>query len=279
MRFVLVAIIGLVSFQASAENKCATFTTPVPWSYCVTVDPQSTSDEVLYFLHGGGGGQMDDMKSYTFDTLRADWKSLKHQSPRIVQVTFGPYWALVPKDSNPDSGLFEVFTQTVMPKIEATEFGSKVGRRLIWGHSMGGLNGSILAMLVPNMFSKIAMTSPAPLLGISPFSTDQEIQDYAKKAGSELDVIQSIVGQYRWFMGSTETYNKISVLASGANNLNAKTPAMYISGSDKDTAAYIFGIKAFLAIAREAGVSVNWESRPDGHGDIDEAALAAFLAN
>lgn len=281
MKFALSLVLLTLSFSAHAAkpatNHCAEITEPLPLRFCVTVTNGSTSQDVLYLLHGGGGGDYEKMKSDTTEGLREEWEALGVENPpAIIKVSFGGYWALVPKDENPNSGLYEVFTQALMPAIEKSVLHLENPKRMIWGHSMGGLNGSILAMRSPELFTKIAMTSPAPIVGVSPFASAEEIAAYQRKSQIPAENLDHMLGQYKYFMGSTATYEQISMVASGARTLGKQTPALYISGSPADT-YYYYGISELVNAVRASGIPFIYKELPGGHGDIDSKGLSQFL--
>ncbi len=217
------------------------------------------------------------MQSDTFENLRAEWEALGVESPRIVQVSFGPMWALTPKDTTAASGLLPIFLNQVLPQIEKQALNSDVAKRMLWGHSMGGLNSSILALSAPEMFARIAMTSPAPLLAISPYSTAEEVEAYARKTQLPVDAIQEMIRQHKIYVDSTESFQKISIIAGGVARLGANTPPLYISGSEKDF-YYYYGIRQLVTAIASTPVKLTYEELPGGHRDVNYASLAKFLS-
>lgn len=277
----------LLTTMAFAEpvlhTKCGKETSPITWSYCVTETEGSNNKDVLYLFHGASSDLADGMTESwwvakdSFKEVREIWARTGYEAPKVVEVSFGAVWLLVPQNKAPYSGLFDVFTQIVLPYIETNLLDGPVGNRKALGHSMGGLNAAFFAIQHSPLFQSIAMLAPA-LVGISPFATQEEIEAYAKSNEIPASSVNGLLKIALAFIDNEETWQALSPSVAAAKALSANSPPMYVSAGSEDTLFYAESQK-FVQSARSAGAKVEWVPIPGGnHIEFHAESLARFLA-
>lgn len=251
---------------------CGKETAPVAWSYCVHKTPGSQNRDVLYNFHGGNGDEGDWRGP---NKVRKAWEAKGFDAPTVITVSFGPFWLLAHANGLPDSGLFEIFTDHIMPTLESKFVSQPMGVRRLWGFSMGGWNSSVLAILKPELFKSIAMTSPA-ILGVSPFASKSEIQAYADKNGIDLETLQSLMDIVKINLKDQAAWERSAPMALGPKLLGSKSPNFYITTGEADE-VYGPGGREFAEMAIRAGAQVEWVKLPTDHLEFDSDAIAQFL--
>jgi S-formylglutathione hydrolase FrmB len=281
MRFWMV-VLSFFSFAVLAaplpaiKTTCVDETKPVPWTYCKTVTEGSTNGDILYHFHGKGGNAKTwtDTDYYTIQ-IRKEWASRGQQPPTVVSISFGPVWLLVEKNKSPASGLFEVFTQVVMPTVEKSlpQFS---GRRLLVGESMGGFNASQVALKAGEQFNRVAILCP-PMVELSPFASQQDIQAFVTAYKARPELVAQMIQISQHFMPEASDWNKHSPLLLAPTNLTWRSPKLYVSCGLYDEWGFFPGAERFAEIAEQRGARVQWRPIYGGHCATDIKSLAAFL--
>jgi pimeloyl-ACP methyl ester carboxylesterase len=258
------------------STKCEKLTTAIPWSYCISRDQDSQSEEVLYFFHG----LAHDEKDWRFGTrpiaIRQTWEAKHKPLPIAVAISFGPFWLLSEKNSSARSGLMNVLIDHVIPFIEKEKLGGLPRKRLLYGESMGGFNATELVLTHPELWERAGIACPA-IVNASPYSSQEELDRYIKRTGADPDYVKQAVDLSRAVFPDEESWETASPLLLAQTQLDETTPPLHVSCGDKDEYGFEEGAKAFADQARENGVDVTWQSLPGGHCTADPVALANFL--
>lgn len=282
-RWILAALLplsGCRSFQAppvqdNARVTCERFAKPRPWSYCLTIEP-GASRELLYYLHGAGLNEKSwyDADNYT-QAVRTAWKKSGQPLPSVASISFGGTWLLTSQNNLPESGLLDVFTEFIIPVIES-RFAAPPERRLLMGESMGGFNAAQLVLSHGKLFSRAALLCPG-LATVSPHGSDNEIQHYIQRTHADPAKVARIQAIARRFYPDAAHWEKAAPLLIGAQALNERSPALYISCGRQDEYGFFEGALAFSEIARAKGVAASWEPLEGPHCTVKPESVAAFL--
>ena len=272
----LLTLAAIPAAHAADQTTCDKVAGPHPYGYCITVDPDSRNQDVLYVLHGAGGDGSGDWWSAdpALDPLKENLRKSSYQMPRVISVSFGAVWVLVPKTKNPNSGLLEFFTDKLMPNLEA-KLPGKVAKRKILGHSMGGLNGAILALYRPDLFKAAALMAPA-LIGISPYATKEAQSAYEKARGMPEGSFSNVLEIARHYVDSEKEWKKVSPSIIGPKYAGFGRADFLVSAGEKDTAFYEES-RLFAESIKKNDTFVIWDDHHEGHGYVSSGAIASFL--
>jgi hypothetical protein len=178
MKFALVALfLASATSALAADPHCQPMDSPLQGQKAeLCIYPGEKNADVLYFLHGmNENAEMWGQQGFFTEQLRAYWKAHGEAAPTVVSVSFGEVWLLGPKTTAPYGfGSFDLFTDKVMPMIEAKLGGIK-GRRLLLGDSMGGFNSLQLGMKTDLFVKVAALCAPMGDGNVGPFSSDAEV--------------------------------------------------------------------------------------------------------
>jgi len=250
------------------------------WKYCVTPGTGAHQDTVIYYFHGGGGNERNwiDPHNYTKE-IRKTWSEKKFDTPTVVTVSFGGYWLLAAKNKQKPSGLYEVYRDEVMPKIEKTILPRPPKERWILGESMGGFNGGSFGLREPQLFTKMALVCPG--VGIGGGLSKVQLDDYVKQTGAHRWYAERIFEFGKTFFDTPEEAAAQSPLALLQNFDKKANPQLklFLSCGRKDEYGFFKSSENFVKTAQDKGLSVEWHPVDGGHCSLDTAALAAFLMN
>jgi hypothetical protein len=278
MKLLLALFIISFSAQAAETATCGKEAGPHPYGWCISETKESKNQDVLYFFHGGGGN--GEANSWTQDpafvSIKDQWKEAGYDSPRVIEVSFGPIWLLLPKGKKNNSGLLEFFVDEVMPKMEAKLSGGNVAKRKLLGHSMGGLNGAELIMQRPELFQAAALMAPS-FLGISPFADAATQKEYEQSRGMREGWATNVMKIARAYVENEEEWNKVSPTIIAPKKLSNRSADILVSVGRKDVMFYEEA-KLFAAQAKQAGAFVILDDHEEGHGYVSAAAIASFLS-
>ena len=272
------SVAGGTAFAATKlVTNCEKNAAPLNGGYCVTKTQGSTNQDVLYYFHGRGLNEsawLDD--TYYTAQLRQQWDETREQAPIVVSISFGKDWILAQKNQSPYSGLFEVFIQGLLPKIE-TSLGGVKGRRLLLGESMGGFN-SIQMALKTTLFEKVAILC-APIAEISPFSPTAEVEAYIRRTNADRSLVLELLEMGKAFFPTTRDWQTASPLALAREYKKASAPEFYLAAGYYDGYGLYSGNAKFGEILRRSGATINWRPQWGGHCAIDIESLARFLTH
>ncbi|MBI3549022.1 MAG: hypothetical protein HY078_08290 [Elusimicrobia bacterium] len=255
------------------EPRCGASASGIPWTYCILEVPGGSRD-VVYLLHGGGDNEKSLFKEGLTDELLKTWKMDGFPPPILVSVSFGKFWMLTGSDAAPRSGLLETFTGSVIPHVESELLEGPIGRRQLFGYSMGGLNATVLVLRAPELFSRGAAACPA-YLGVSPFSTAEALARYVEERRADPKRISMIVDLAKAHVADEEAWRRFSPPAA-SSLLGPRTPPMHVSCGDRDHDFYREA-RDFASAARGRGAPVEWQRLSGGHCVMDFEAIARFL--
>lgn len=294
MRFLLCAltivsgsVFSFVTAAGAAEDfttQCAQFSPPVQGGYCIHKPMDSESSDVVYYFHGLGGNEKYwSQENYYPAQIREVWRHHHAAFPTVISVSFGPVWLLAQKNSSHVSGLFELFTQKVMPLLE-NQIGGVKGRRLVVGESMGGFNTLQVAMKT-HLFDKAAALC-APMSELSPFASQADVDAYVKASAAYAYYLESqptlvAASVQKSIQLATTFYPKPSDWASAdplelATGFHSVSQFYLAIGFYDQYASYNANLK-FAGILKENGVQIELRPQWGGHCAIDIPSLAQFL--
>lgn len=248
------------------------------WSYCVHEAPQGVNPNTVYILHGRNKNAhtWNDDTYYTAQ-IQKQWETMGVRPPRVVVVSFGPLWLLTPKNSAAQSGLLDLFIQTVIPTIEARI--GKPAKRFLMGESMGGLNALIVAMSTHGIFDRVISLCPV-VYQESPFSDLAAIQSFIRRTGADPKTIYGIFSIAKYYMANEAEWKSISPLhlldrvsASEVRHMSE----LYVSCGLYDKYGNYEGVELFAERAKKKGFKVRWHPLYGGHCAIDIASVAEEL--
>ena len=275
-----VAFFAFAAHAADPQNgPCKTFPAPLKGGYCVY---PGTSPDIAYYLHGKGGSEKRWAETNFYsEQLRQYWAAHGEAVPTIVTVSFGPLWLF-------DDRLLGFFSTQFIPQVE-TALGGLKGRRLVFGESMGGFN-SVQAAFRTRLFSKGGFVCPPMLVGLTPWSTAKEMDQYmlASTAYGVLGKagVKTMRGNMQFMslaamtVYSTpeqwEAVNPLS-LAAAAAPARAGELQVYTSAGLYDEYVLYEGVAKFAETLSARGYSVEYRPLYGGHCVVDVPSLAEFL--
>jgi pimeloyl-ACP methyl ester carboxylesterase len=277
MRYLLFFLFVL-SLDVHAQRICGSETLRgQAYSWCIT---QGQSDEILYYMHGGGGSEKSwDVRGYA-GFLEDRWAKVKHESPTVIVVSFGPTWLLTDMQTKEHPALLNLFVEEIMPSLEV-KIPGKHGLRLLMGNSMGGYNGAELALRYPELWDRVALLCPGVYV-TDPFQTDEEIEAYLEKqpATTRRDYVRGLVAWVRQEFQSRENWERHNPmhLAEIATRVKA---SYHLSCTKDDQYGFYDGAKYFAEVIGTKTKASFISMETGGHCALDDAAedaLAKFLA-
>lgn len=153
-----------VAFLSPNNSKplCGQVDSSVPWKYCFSAGAGKNARRLILQFHGGGESENTWFNSEGIgDQVRRSWRSSGVDEPSVVSISFGPMWLLSRKSSLPQSGLYEVFVNEVVPYIEKQLMNGHIVERAIIGHSMGGFNAGTFGLESITVFKDCTSVSRA----------------------------------------------------------------------------------------------------------------------
>jgi len=272
--FIFAAFLSLTSV-AQASGDCHEVEGTIPYQYCIHKAPGSTNEDVLYYLHGGGGNEHQWENSAS--RVREEWKKNGHSIPVVITVSFGPVWFLVEKNSLATSHLLDFFHHEVMPAVEQKALGRPASRRLLAGASMGGFNSfQLLLNLPPTTFSKVALLCGA-FINLSPWATDAEIVAHAKRLGVPVRDLRDFRDIVKAFVPDEATwFGHVSPIELARTRFRGSSAQILVAGNQGD-AHFFEGSRLLAAAFAAGGARVEEKVWPGKHCAWNPAELASFL--
>jgi hypothetical protein len=266
------APVNVVPSTATEEVACGAIETPVPYKYCISRTIGSKNTDVLYYMHAGGENETAWSGGWRPEIVEV-WEKAGVQSPIVIAVSFGQSWLLVEHNSLPDSGLLDIFRDSVMPQMELLALGRPASRRLLAGFSMGGLNAAQALMnLPPTTFARVGIACPA-VLPLTPWAAQAEIDAFGKYAKT----VQNLFMVAKRYVPDESYWNsKISPGMIAKTHMGKQTPPTLIIANEGD-ALFFEGGRLFGEAAVASGAPVTWQVWPGRHCEFGSAALAKFL--
>jgi hypothetical protein len=268
-----------------ATEDCARIDTQAgPVGYCISTADRHENPDVIYYFHGADGPaivrpELNPPWRDGAPHVREIWRRNATPPPTIITISWGATWIL--KDEK-----LAAFRDELIPRLEARLGPIPVGRRMIVGGSMGGLNALIAWVSMPEMLSAVALQCPA-LTGYSPLAgwwehLREEVRlmwHYGKmtpsgrrRARETLDLLALI---FKPHLKSADEWGRYQPPALMKQAAGRKLPPAYLVYNTDDE----YGFNGAPEIAA-AGHAITYERLPGGHCiGIATPGLAAFLAN
>ncbi len=260
-----------------ASKECFAGSGSRPWRYCIHKPAVgSTNGDLAYLLHGRNLDEniWNDDTFYTA-MIQQYWQKQKVTPPTVVTVSFGPVWLLNEKGAMENSGLLNVFTQTVIPEVEAKT--GKPRTRMLFGESMGGINALVMGLKTGQLFQKVAASCPV-VYKLSPFAPVGEIEEFLGRTGADPKIIFGVIQMAKEFMADEKEWNAFSPLQLIEKVDPHTSPEFYLSSGLYDAYGNFEGNEAFAERAAARGLKITWRPLYGGHCVTDIVSLATFLA-
>jgi len=286
--FLVIGANLLASPDPTVTIQCAKFDAPLTGGYCIHKPVRTFNRDIVYYLHGKGNSELTWQDEYFYgQQIRDFWTAHHLPFPTVVSISFGPVWILAEKNSSAGSGLFNVVTDSVIPKIEAGLGGLK-GRRILVGESMGGFN-SIQLALKTTLFDKAGLIC-AQMASLSPFAAPDVIEKFIESSdawqyykGSDPDSVKSAVSEMilvsKLFYPSPDEWKVADPLALAQTSDPDKAPTLYIADGFYDKYASYEGNELFVKTLKSRGFRLQWRPQWGGHCSIDIPTLSRFLVD
>jgi len=246
-----------------------------PYRYCVWQEAPIRTDKIVYVLHGLGGSAESWSRSADFKAIVGKFRATGQLRPRMVSVSFAPFWLLLQPNLSTSSGMMPFFVNEVMPRIESA-LGLDQPQRFLIGFSMGGFNASMLYLRHPELFHRVFLGCPA-LSELSPFSTEAQIKDFINQTKADVEIVRRNIRLAKLFYDSNESWLKDSPLGLLRSQKTVSSSKIYISCGRSDQHGFYPGANRFSELIRQKGGLVHWTSLAGGHCTYDQKALLNFL--
>ncbi len=258
-----------------AQKECFDGDSEKTWRYCIHSLAGGDNGVIAYFLHGRNLDEniWNDDTFYTA-MLQRYWADHHIKSPKVVTISFGPFWLLTPKMSTERSGLLETFTNKVIPTVEAKT--GKFSERWVFGESMGGLNTLALALSTQSLFQKAASICPV-VYDLSPSASISEIREMLTRTGCDPKVIFAVRQLASSYFANETEWKRFSPLSLIETADPAQTPELYMSVGLYDKYGNYEGVEKLALRAKARGFKINWRPMYGGHCVVDIPSLGEFL--
>jgi predicted esterase len=192
--------------------------------------------------------------------------------PRVVSVSFAPYWILVDQPGGRiETPKFDEFIRDWMPRLEKD---APPKRRLLWGVSQGGFSAALLALRRPDLFQAEALTCPA-IPSIPPFSSEPDRKAYAARRSIKTGGLEYGLSLFTNRLDGPAQYAPIDVVALAQR---AKAPRTFIQANLSDEYGFFDGAKLLADALKADGASVEFRPEPGAHCTNDIGLVAEFLS-
>lgn len=244
--------------------------------YCVHEPPPGSREDpeaVLYFLHYAGGSEKTWSEIPVSRVFYAEFKRRGLAAPRVVTVSYGPYWNLFDKPGPKSPALYPAFVGEAMPWLEARLGGPK--RRYLWGMSQGGLNASLLVLKSPGLWSGAVFSCPG-WYTVSVFAGEEEVAEFVRRTGAKRETAQWGMGLIRDRVAGPEEWAREDPLARAASARDL--PPVLIDCTDEDGFGFFEGAARMAETLRRRGQEVSFLREKGRHCQLDARRAAGFLA-
>ena len=253
-----------VSFLNSGPPPVAQCRTRGELRYCVHTAPKEAEEDlssILYFLHYAGGSEKSWEELPFSRVYYAYFRRRNLPVPKVVSISYGPYWTLSDARSETGEALFPAFLQRDMPFIEE-ELGTPK-RRYLWGMSQGGLNAARLILRRPEMFDGAILSCPA-LYSLSIYAPEEQLRAYALRTKADFDgsVMWGIKALLPWAGGPQAWRMEDPLnLAKEADHV----PPILIQANRRDEFGFFEGAEIFYRELKRKRQSVTFKPHFGGH--------------
>jgi len=247
---------------------------PTDGVWCLFRPPAGTLEDphaLLYFLHPacGDAGSWANLPLSRVFYARA--KALGVPAPRVVGVSYGPLWSLLPTAGAEQPSLLERFVEEDLAHIERSL--GVPARRLVWGMSQGGFNAASLLLAYPRLFARGAVSCPA--FYDFPIYSDEEAHRFVMRSGAVPELAWWGLERLRPRVGGPEAWEREDPLAraAGAREL----PPTLVQATRGDEYGFFPGAERFATALAVRGLPATWAPEPGGHCVFDVERAADFL--
>ncbi|MEZ0391967.1 MAG: hypothetical protein ACAH59_07120 [Pseudobdellovibrionaceae bacterium] len=268
---------------------CAKWGDDFEGGYCIHKPVNSTNQDVIYHFHGARGTEAFWQEKYYYPSqIRQYWDDNQLQAPTVISISFGPFWLLAEKNSSEVSGLFEIFVNEIVPKIE-NSIGGVRGRRIVVGESMGGFNATQMA-LKTKLFQKAAFLCAPMVDKVSPYSSPAEIDAFIRASSAwqyytAINDQQEVVGSVNSLLQISKIFYPKPEDWAKANPLNlirglksaTELPPIYQTVGFYDPYAIYEGNEVFAKLLTRLSGQLEWHPTWGGHCAFDIPSLSKFL--
>ncbi|NKB15701.1 MAG: esterase family protein [Sphingomonadales bacterium] len=255
-----------------AEVECGTLGN---LRYCVNSAVGGTNGDVVYHLHGRNLDETiwNDETYYTA-LIQAEWQRTRTRPPKVVTISYGETWLLIPKGQEEASGLLEDFMAR-LPELE-----EQIGtprRRILLGESMGGLNVLVAGFSQADRFAKIAALCPGVYID-SPFAPLSDQLAGLERTGADPMTAFGVAMMARRHLANEDEWSRVSPLAL-IERVEPRTVELYLSNGLYDKFGNFEGTQRLAQVATRRGITTSWHPLYGGHCAIDAPSLASFLVS
>jgi pimeloyl-ACP methyl ester carboxylesterase len=245
------------------------------FKYCLHEGPHGDGRDALYFLHYANGSELSWSKIPLARAYYAEFHKRGLPAPRVVSVSYGTHWNLLDKGGRlPGGGLFDHFVSTAMPFLEARL--GKPGRRFIWGMSQGSLNGALLVLKRPELWSGAVFSCPA-WFTIPVHADDKTVAEFVARTRADPKVARSGLDFIRERTAGPEEWAREEPLARAA--AASRLPPLSVDCTTGDEYGFFEGARRFSEILKARGEPVTFRAERGSHCQLDARAASAFLAD
>lgn len=230
---------------------------------------------MVYYFHGINGDEREWERNSS-KTMLARWSETQMAPPIVVSISFGKSWFLAEKNSSKWSGLYETVSLKVLPHIQNQLLGIVPQEHILFGLSMGGLNGSQLYFKLPFLFSRAALICPA-MATVSPHAPKSEVDDYIQRTGADRWYVLLALALSRSHFPTEADWQKHSPVKLAHTFLTPLSPPIYMSNGLNDEFGFHEGNLAFVDIAQKNGAAITSKFQNGGHCHVDLKPIADFL--
>ncbi len=245
------------------------------WKWCVDTPRKSMKTDretILYVLHHAGASERTWGEFPVARKFYSWFKKRGVPAPRVVSVSYGPYWTLMEEPGKTQPALLRPFVDEVMPEIERG-FKFSPSKRLLWGTSQGGLNGASLILREPDLFSRAVLSCPA--IFAFPMYSDSQADAYIERNDSVRRSVYWGLKKLRPRIGGAEAWAREAplVLIENAESL----PPTFVQINPGDEYGFQDGGRKFAETAQSRGLPVTLKSGGWSHCVFDIESAIEFL--
>lgn len=244
--------------------------------YCIHRAPlRAKEDEtsVLYFLHYAGGSQHSWEELPLSRVYYSYFRRRYLPAPRVVTVSYGPYWTLIDRPEGASETLFERFIEQDMPFLEEKLGGPR--RRFVWGMSQGGLNAASLLLKRPELFSGGVLSCPA-FYSVSIYADEEELRRYTERTNADFEgSVMWGVRRLRRHIGGPEVWAREDPLFLVRDAERA--PPMLIQANRRDEFGFFEGAEQFYLALRRNNHTVDFKPSSGGHCVVGIGEAVRYL--
>lgn len=252
-----------IGYQFAGPAPAASCRAEGPARVCVYAPEGGENRDVVYFFHYATGDERSWNRLGLSRAFYAEYRRRGRPAPRVVTVSYGPYWLLTDAP-----GLRQTVTLKDFNALRArVERGlAPVARRYLWGMSQGGYDAAVAALSAPRDWAAVALSCPA-LEASTPYKKPQREPTARSAEGRQLFTYR-LSGDAAWRAG-----NPLALVAAARH-----PPPFWIEANADDEFGYLSGARALAEALRGAGDAAVLVVSPGGHCAIDARAAARFLA-